>query len=70
MNVNPSENSRVIDDSSLSTLKDKLERFYEAIITKGINAVSKEEIGKFINAFEISPENFRNVFLKPIKVSK
>ncbi|UKB78586.1 DEAD/DEAH box helicase [Chryseobacterium sp. MEBOG07] len=68
-NVNPSENSRVIDESSLANIKNKLEQFYDAIVGKGINAVSKEDVGKLINSYEISPENFRNKFLKPIKVN-
>ncbi|HRB71512.1 MAG TPA: DEAD/DEAH box helicase family protein [Flavobacterium sp.] len=66
-NVNPSENTRVIDESSLSNLKTKLEQFYDAIVNKGINAVNKEDIGKLINAHGFSPENFRNNFLKQIR---
>lgn len=68
-NVNPSENSRVIDESSLFTLKQKLEQFYDAIVSRGINAISKEEVGKLINAYKLTPENFRANFLKLIKVS-
>jgi len=68
-NVNPSENSRVIDELSLSKLKSKLEQFYDAIVNKGINVISREDIGKLINAHGLSSENFRNTFLKLIKVN-
>ena len=68
-NVNPSENSRVIDESSLLNLKTKVEQFYDSVVNKGINAISKEDIGKLIGAHALSPENFRNIFLKPIKVN-
>lgn len=67
-NVNPSENTRVIDSQSLLSLKNKLEQFYNAIISKGINSITKEEIGKLISANDVSPEKFRNTYLKPIKV--
>jgi hypothetical protein len=68
-NVNPSENSKVIDEASLSDLKTKMEQFYDAIVGTGINAISKEDIGKLINAYGLSPENFRIRYLKPIKVN-
>lgn len=68
-NVNPSDNSRVIDEASLGSLKSKLEQFYDAIVNKGINAISKEEIGKLINASGLSSESFRSAYLRPIKIS-
>lgn len=68
-NVNPSENSRVIDESALSALKLKLEQFYDAIVGRGINAINKEEIGKLLSAHKLTSENFRASFLKIIKVS-
>jgi len=66
-NVNPSDNTRVIDETSLTSLKKKVEQLYEGIIIKGINAVTKEEIGKLIIASNLTPENFRNTYLKKIK---
>ncbi|SDG83145.1 Replicative superfamily II helicase [Pedobacter terrae] len=68
-NVNPSENSKVIDEGALAALKQKLEQFYDAIVNKGINAISKEEIGKLLSANSLTSENFRGSFLKVIKVS-
>ena len=68
-NVNPSENTRVIDEATLSALKQKLEQFYDAIVTRGINAISKEEVGRLISAYNLTSENFRATFLKVIKVN-
>ena len=68
-NVNPSENSRVIDESTLAEIKKKIEQLYDGIVGIGINAVNKDDISKFISAHGISSENFRAKYLKPIKVS-
>lgn len=68
-NVNPSENSKVIDEGALGILKQKLEQFYDALVNKGINAITKEEIGKLLSAHGFVPENFRTSYLRTIKVS-
>lgn len=68
-NVNPSVNSRVIDESSLANLKIQIEKLYDAIVNKGINVISKEEIGKLINANGLTSENCRAQYLRPIKVN-
>ncbi len=68
-NVNPSENSRVIDETSLSEMKTKIEQLYDGIVSVGISAISKEDIGKLITAHGLLPENFRSKYLKPIKVN-
>lgn len=69
-NVNPSENTRVIDNDSLLKLKNDIEQFYNAIISKGIGAINKEEIGRLINAHSLSADNIRNNYLKAIKVNQ
>lgn len=68
-NVNPSENSKVINEQSLQELKKSIEKFYDSIVSAGSTAISKERVGKLITAHEITPENFRNKFLKTIKVN-
>ncbi len=68
-NVNPSENSRVIDESTLTEIKKKIEQLYDGIVSTGINAVNKEDISKLINAHGLSSENFRAKYLKVIKVN-
>ncbi|AIM36991.1 hypothetical protein KO02_10000 [Sphingobacterium sp. ML3W] len=69
-NVNPSENTRVIDNEALLNLKKDIEQFYNAIISKGIGAINKEEIGRLINAHRLSADNIRNNYLKAIKVNQ
>lgn len=69
-NVNPSDNTKVIDEHSISALKTTVERLYSGIGSNGINANTKEDIGKLLNTLSLSSENFRQTFLKEIKVNK
>lgn len=69
-NVNPSDNTKVIDENLLITLKTTVERLYSGIASNGINTNTKEDIGKLLNTLSLSSENFRKTFLKDIKINK
>ena len=69
-NVNPSENTRVIDEEILLLLKDNLKRFVEGIINFGFVAASNQEITKLLVLHNLTPSTFRQVYLKKIKAKK
>jgi hypothetical protein len=69
-NVNPSENTRVIDEEILLLLKDNLKRFVEGIINFGFVAASNQEITKLLVLHNFTPSTFRQVYLKKIKAKK
>jgi hypothetical protein len=69
-NVNPSENTRVINEESLLLLKDNLRHFVEGIINFGCGAASNQEVTKLLVLHNFTPSAFRQVFLKTIKAKK
>ncbi len=69
-NVNPSENTKVIDENSLSTLKKAIEKLYSGLADRGISSNNKEDIGKMLNSLSLSSANFRQSFLKDIRTNK
>lgn len=69
-NVNPSENTRVIDERSLFLLKDSLRHFAEGIINFGCGSVTTQEVVKLLGNHSFTPLGFRKVFLKSIIAKK
>ena len=69
-NVNPSENTKVIDDKALEDLRKNLSLFVTAIVGIGINAISHLEISKLLVAHNFTPALFRKTYLNEIKKSK
>lgn len=69
-NVNPSENTRVIGESSLLLLKDNLRLFAEGIINFGCRSATNHEIVKLLGTHSFTPLGFRKVYLKPIVAKK
>jgi len=65
-NVNISSNTRVIDEVSLNTIKSALRQFIGGIIKSGFTSASIEEISKLLKAHNLTPNNFRETFLKTI----
>jgi hypothetical protein len=65
-NVNTSPNTRVIDEDSLSLLKNTLRRFVDGIISYGFIATTTIEIGNLLVTHNLTSSNFRTNFLKPV----
>ncbi|MFL0081661.1 DEAD/DEAH box helicase family protein [Tenacibaculum maritimum] len=66
-NVNLSPETRVIDEESLTSLKETLRRFVDGIISNGCFSASNQEIGKLLSIHELTPSNFRAKYLKTVR---
>ena len=69
-NVNPSENSKVIDEAMLAKLRDNLRQYVNAIAEHGISAVSNQQIAKLLAAHYFLPQQFSDNYLEAITVRK
>jgi hypothetical protein len=69
-NVNPSENTRVINEDSLLLLKDNLRQFTDGIINFGCGSATNQEVVKLLGNHSFTPLGFRKMFLKPIIAKK
>ncbi len=69
-NVNPSDDTKVIDKDSLTFLKENLRQFVDGLINNGFTANSKKEINALINMHNFSPTLFRSKYLKNIESKK
>lgn len=69
-NVNPSENTRVIDEKSLEEIKNNLSQFTNALAGYGIMAVTKEQVKRLLGIHNFTPTSFREKYLKKINIKK
>ena len=69
-NVNPSENTKVIDDVTIEKIRTNLSQFVNAIVSTGINAITIVEISKLLIAHDFTPTSFRKNYLNDIIVKK
>ena len=69
-NVNPSENTKVIDDVALNKIRKNLSQFVNGIVNIGINAITPLEISKLLVAHNFTPPLFRGNYLSDITVKK
>jgi len=69
-NVNPSENTKVIDEEALEKIRENLSRFVDGIVSMGINAVTVAHISKLLAAHNFTPILFRNKYLSNIIVKR
>ncbi|MCL9806944.1 DEAD/DEAH box helicase family protein [Flavobacterium amniphilum] len=65
-NVNPSENTKVIDDATLDKIRKNLSQFVNGIVSIGINAITPLEISKLLVAHNFTPSLFRGNYLSDI----
>jgi hypothetical protein len=69
-NVNPSENTKVIDDVAIEKIRTNLSQFVNAIVSTGINAITPLDISKLLIAHNFTPNLFRSNYLNNIIVKK
>jgi hypothetical protein len=69
-NVNPSENTKVIDDIALNKIRQNLSHFVNGIVNIGINAITTIEISKLLVAHNFTAVAFRNNYLSDIVTKK
>jgi len=69
-NVNPSENSKVIDENSLNKLRENLAQFVNGIVNHGVRAVTSLQIAKLLSAQNFTPITFRDTYLSKIVPKK
>jgi len=65
-NVNPSENTKVIDEEALEKIRKNLTQYVNAIVSTGINAITPIEISKLLVAHCFTPPLFRSTYLNKI----
>eukprot|EP01029_Cantina_marsupialis_P014986 TRINITY_DN328493_c0_g2_i2.p1 TRINITY_DN328493_c0_g2~~TRINITY_DN328493_c0_g2_i2.p1 ORF type:complete len:851 (+),score=94.65 TRINITY_DN328493_c0_g2_i2:2563-5115(+) len=69
-NVNPSDDTRVIDKNSLDLFKSNLQQFTEGVISFGFNAITNEQLAKLLISHNLTAPKFREVYLKKINSKK
>lgn len=69
-NVNTSANTRVIDEESLSLMKDNLRRFVDGINNFGFTAATTKEIANLLGMHNLTSNGFRTTYLKPVYSKK
>lgn len=69
-NVNSSPETRVIDEESLTLLKETLRRFVDGIINSGCFSASNQEVANLLGSHSLTPAGFRTKFLKPVASKK
>ncbi|UFH34554.1 DEAD/DEAH box helicase [Flavobacterium acetivorans] len=69
-NVNPSENSKVIDENSLNKLRENLAQFVNGIVSHGTIAITSLQIAKLLGAHNFTPIAFRETYLTKIVLKK
>ena len=69
-NVNPSENTKVIDDVSLNLLRENLKQFVNAIVDLGIGSITPAQIAKLLGVHDFLPSQFRNKYLAKIVIKR
>jgi hypothetical protein len=69
-NVNPSENTKVIDTDALEKIRKNLSQFVNAIVGIGINAITPLEISRLLAAHNFTSSSFRSNYLNDILVKR
>ncbi|WP_436516380.1 DEAD/DEAH box helicase [Ekhidna sp. To15] len=69
-NVNPSQNTRVIDETSLNSLKENVRHFLNGLISAGGSSASIKEISNLLHTHNLTPNEFRMTYLKPVLTKK
>lgn len=69
-NVNPSENTVVIDETSLSLLKGNIKGFVDGIVSSGGLSIINQEMINLLAAHKLTPTAFRATYLRPIRSKK
>lgn len=66
-NVNPSENTRVLDQASLSLLHDSIRQFVNALQSRQTSAHTDSEINLLLIQYKLDTNSFRHTYLKKIQ---
>ncbi|CAA0188027.1 DEAD/DEAH box helicase [Tenacibaculum maritimum] len=69
-NVSSSPETRVIDEESLTLLKETLRRFVDGIINSGCFSASNQEVANLLGSHSLTPAGFRTKFLKTVASKK
>lgn len=69
-NVNPSENTKVIDEAALNKIRQNLIQFVNGIVNIGINAITPIEIARLLVAHNFTAIAFRKNYLSDIVTKK
>lgn len=69
-NVNPSENSKVIDNEALEQLRNNVSHFVNGLTSGGTLSITIQEVSKLLNEHNFVPAQFRNTYLKNIVLKK
>lgn len=69
-NVNPSEETRVIDENALNSLKENLRQFVDGILNYGCKSATSQQIIKLLGIHNLTPSGFRKAYLGKIVIKK
>ena len=69
-NVNPSENSKVMDENCLIKLRENLTQFINGIVDHGIMSITNQQISKLLGAQNFLPQQFRDNYLENIAAKR
>ncbi|WP_159280799.1 hypothetical protein [Tenacibaculum maritimum] len=68
--MSSSPETRVIDEESLTLLKETLRRFVDGIINSGCFSASNQEVANLLGSHSLTPAGFRTKFLKTVASKK
>jgi replicative superfamily II helicase len=69
-NVNPSENTKVMDENCLVKLRENLTQYVNGIVDHGIRNISKTQIAKLLGTQNFLPNQFREHYLANISTRR
>ncbi len=69
-NVNPSENSKVIDQESLELLRNNVSHFINGLISNGSLSATTQQVDQLLAAHNFHPSQFRSTYLRSISVRR